>query len=206
MNAKSFWEEEYKRNLTHHVNQNSVIARDFLKSLDFTPGFLPVFKNSKSLIEIGCGSGDMCYLAKQTYNYENVLGLDLSENVLVGAKKKYPEINFIVCDVKDDDLRRLGIYDICLSSNVLEHFRDPYHVIDRSLEICKFFVAIVPYRQPEDIEPIDGAGGHISSFSEESFRRYNILDGFIFKTAGWVHSAKGEDPRQLAVLLKGNIL
>jgi len=203
MDAREFWQEEYLRNIKHHINQNNTIATDFIKLIETTPSFLHIFNSSKNMIEIGCGSGDMCYLLKKRFGLDSALGLDISENILIEAKKRYPEIDYLLADAKEDDLKRLGTYDICISSNVLEHFKDPSYVVSRFLEICRYFIALVPYMQPLDIEPIDGGGGHIFTFSRESFNNLNLIDAFIFKTEGWVHSAQGEEPKQLAVLLKG---
>ena len=203
--AKSFWEDEYTRNLNHHSGQNVAITRDFIGCVEGHPKFLNMFKSSTCAVELGCGSGDLCFSLKKTYNLKKVTGLDLSDNAVSSAKSRYPDINFITMDVLKEDLKGIGTYDVCISSNVLEHFKDPYLVIDKCLEVCKFFVALVPYRQPEDYEPIDGGGGHISYFSEESFQKYELLDFFIFITEGWQHSVNGEVPLQLAVMIKGKI-
>lgn len=203
MPANDFWQDQYVVELRHHTNQNLTIAHDFLNVVRGRPSFTEILKDARSLLEVGCGTGDMCEAFRSTYNLSSILGIDLAQNAVTVAKDRFPEVSFAQFDILNQDVSTLGKFDIIISSNTLEHFFDPYPIINNLLQFCKCFIIIVPYNQPPDICDVDGGGGHVTSFNDSSFEKYTILDKFLFRTEGWVHSSKGEVPQQLVLFLKG---
>jgi ubiquinone/menaquinone biosynthesis C-methylase UbiE len=67
------------------------------------------------VLELGCGTGDLLNAVKPEYG----LGVDFSENILGIAKKKYPELNFVLSDVidfsNDDEFEYVIISDLLSS-------------------------------------------------------------------------------------------
>lgn len=55
--------------------------------------------NSKSILEIACGSGNLAQNFSENFNYYT--GFDLSKAMLSLARKKYPSGNFIAGDMRD---------------------------------------------------------------------------------------------------------
>lgn len=204
MSANDFWQDQYVTELKHHTNQNLTIANDFVKVIKSRPSFLDLNRGNQSLLEIGCGTGDMCEILRSAFNLSRVVGVDLSINAINFAISRFPEVEFSQFDILNQDIRILGKFDIVISANTLEHFYDPYSIIDSFLLSCKYFIVLVPYNQPlTDGRGDDGSAGHIVTFSDDSFKKYDIIDKFLFRTDGWVYSSRGEEPQQLVLILKG---
>jgi cyclopropane fatty-acyl-phospholipid synthase-like methyltransferase len=62
-------------------------------------------KEPQTLIDIGCGQGEFCNLAK--HNGITTIGVDLSNTQIELAKKKFPELQFQAIDIANID----KIYD-----------------------------------------------------------------------------------------------
>ena len=75
---------------------------DYKKEVDFCDKILRKNK-SKSILEVGCGTGHRGQFFKSKgYDY---VGLDISEGMLKIARRKYPDIRFIQGDVRKLQLK-----------------------------------------------------------------------------------------------------
>jgi len=145
---------------------------------------------------------DAFYLIHKNFlNIHNILGVDISTKAIEFANNHYRDstLFYKTFDILKEDIK--SFFDISVSSNTLEHFKNPHYVIDKMLSFSKNAIILVPYMQPcnENYEG-EGGAGHVFTFSESTFDKYEIIDYFIFKTNGWTFSSKGEDPLQLAIL------
>lgn len=202
----SFWENQYIVSLNHHVNQNVTISQDFLKNLN--QEFIKVFESSKSLFEFGCGTGELCEMLKTKFS--KIVGVDISKNSIEFAKSHYSSQYSVFYILTDEN--PYSDFDLVISSNVLEHFKNPFIVLDKLLKIGKNIVIIVHYNQNVlDSEQAysenillgggEGGGGHWFRFSDDTFKNYNVLSSFKFNTNGWTTSTSGEPPLQIAYLV-----
>jgi len=198
----AYWQARFSNatSTAHHARQNQRISRDFFKEAVKHPKFVAALA-SKRIIEVGSGTGEMCNLIHERFHPDVLHGSDFSREAVTVANKKYPWVLFWLYDVLLDD--PMGSYGLCVSSNVLEHFREPFTVLERMLDLAPTVLLIVPYRQSA-LDGYDGEGGagHVAKFSRHSFRFYRVRDSFTFQTDGWQHSAIGEKPLQLAALIQ----
>ncbi len=67
-------------------------ARDLLFAI--SPDFHP-----KAVCDLGCGPGNSTILLQERWPEATVVGMDTSSSMLVEAKKKYPDIEFIQGDI-----------------------------------------------------------------------------------------------------------
>ncbi len=195
----AYWEQRFSNStaVAHHARQNKAISRDFFAEAVKHPKFVKAL-SVKRIIEVGSGTGELCALIHERFSPEVLHGSDFSRAAVNVALKRHPWIVFWVYDVLMDD--PMGRYDLCVSSNVLEHFREPFTVLERMFALASTVLLILPYRQPI-LDGYDGEGGagHVASFAKRSFRFYTLMDAFTFKTDGWQH---GRNPQQIAVLLR----
>ena len=87
--------------------------KDYLLMLMYRYGVSP----SASVAEIGCGTGTMTgLLAEEGFD---VMGLDLSSDMLEEARAKYPDISFVEADMRDFKLpeKKDIIISVCDSIN-----------------------------------------------------------------------------------------
>lgn len=197
-----YWNKRYEKFSHNHSLQNKIISKDFLKFC--TKEFNDVFSESKSIIEIGCGTGEMCELIHKEFSIEKMLGLDVSPKAAEHSNKNIKNASFECFDCSKNMSAYKG-FDLSISSNTLEHFKNPGLVIKNMMKISKYSMIIVPYNQPlTDGYDGEGGAGHVFRFTKKSFDKYPMINSFIFFTAGWVYSSEEEDPLQLAVLLKND--
>jgi 2-polyprenyl-3-methyl-5-hydroxy-6-metoxy-1,4-benzoquinol methylase len=203
--AVDYWEERFstdhskRNNSIHHSEQNIYISGDFIKNMTQTIG--EYLNKSNSLIEIGCGTGELSYKLSQIFKL-NITGTDLSPNGIEFANSKYVNENLTYksFDCLKENISEL--YDLSICSNTLEHFLNPYEMIDRILDFSKNLIILVPYNQPvTDGYSCEGGAGHVFQFTDESFNNYKVLDSFKFTTPGWQYSSKGEIPTQLCIMI-----
>lgn len=197
--AGNYWEQRFTEAAVNHSGQNDEISKDFFKNIN--QNFDDLFKLSSSIIEVGCGTGELTRMIADKYG-KKIIGTDLSKHGIDFANRNYANdlASYKVIDILVDEINDL--YDMAISSNTLEHFKDPFVVIDKVLSICKAFIILVPYDQPlTDGFDYEGGAGHVFRFTEKSFDKYKVIDWFLFKTNGWQHSSAGEDPRQLAIVI-----
>ncbi|MEO1927418.1 MAG: class I SAM-dependent methyltransferase [Nautiliaceae bacterium] len=86
----------------------------------------------KSVLDIGCGSGDFCALAKS--NGINIKGIDLSQTQVKRAKEKCDCIVKDVCDLKEKFEAAVAIFDVINYMNdeeLKKFFKCVEKVIDR---------------------------------------------------------------------------
>lgn len=74
------------------------------------------FEN-KSVLDVGCGFGDIIpFIEKKTKKFD-YLGVDLVEEIVLEARKQYPNYKFIVGDYFADPMKKK--FDIVLTSGTL---------------------------------------------------------------------------------------
>lgn len=97
-------------------------------------------QKGERILDLGCGTGD---LAKRLASFGgSVVGVDQSENMVVKARKKYPQIPFLVGDALDLDY--IHEFDAVFSNATLHWIKKPGVVLEgiyRSLKHGGRFVA-----------------------------------------------------------------
>ncbi len=221
----NYWDSESngygnKRDLIHHSNQNLKIASDFIKIISnsvynikqkFEPGISSelieslkyIFSNSSSLIEFGCGTGEFVYELQKNYNNINYFATDISYKSINFALEKYSneKLKYFRFNALEEDVEKLGKFNIGLCSNCLEHFKNPYILINEMLKVTDYLIILVPYNQNPMTDGYDteGGAGHIFKFVQDSFSMYTIILEFKFFSDGWVC---GDNPLQWCIVIK----
>jgi ubiquinone/menaquinone biosynthesis C-methylase UbiE len=199
----SDWDKHYSIKLFSHSFQNYLISKDFINSLP--ADIFKYFYNSNFIVDFGCGTGELLFLLNKRFKGKLFLGCDIAESALNFAKARYGNKNIDFKTIKK--IQELDQYflkaDILICSNTLEHFKDPFKIVDELLRRCKYLGIIVPYRQTlGDVYEYEGGLGHVFSFEKESFKNYSVLNSFIFRSIGWDYSVGQEEPKQIVYFLK----
>lgn len=87
-------------------------------------------------LELGCGTASLG--TRVMNSAKRYTGLDASAAAIAEARGRATEgMTFIEADIYDaDDTLPLGQADVVWSQGLVEHFRDPAHVIRRHLQFC----------------------------------------------------------------------
>ncbi len=71
-------------------------------------------KENDSVLDLGCGYGDYFSYLKNNIGKCNYLGIDINENLIDFAKKKFPEAQFSVLDIQNENP---GRFDYIVSTS-----------------------------------------------------------------------------------------
>lgn len=151
-------------------------------------------KNLKKIIDIGCGSGFK--LIKYLGEFDTI-GIE-TEPCISFLKKKYPNNIWINSgemeksfNIKDIDLEKE--YDIVMSSDVIEHIRDPDELIKFMKKIkSKYYLLSTPCRQvlfDKKLRTFYGPPGNKAHVREWTFNEFKMYLNKYFEI---LDSKKGE--------------
>lgn len=75
--------------------------------------------DNSSICDLGCGFGDLYKYLNNMYDKIDYLGIDISEKLILEAKKQYPDVKFKVDDILEHKVSEK--YDYVLSSGALTY-------------------------------------------------------------------------------------
>lgn len=111
----------------------------------------------------GCAQGDGTSIWAEHIASVQIAGIDFSEAAIQIAKKRYPNINFLAENWLDSDFKKDLKYDVVFSSNTLEHFHEPFDVLNKiATHAEKLIVLALPYKEHQRIDE------HFFTFTPEN--------------------------------------
>lgn len=137
-------------------------------------------KEGEKILDLGSGTGD---LAKKLYDYKvDIIGVDKSENMVLKAMNKYPNIEFMVRDATD--MQYNNEFDAVLSNATLHWIKTPEKALNcvyKSLRPGGRFIAEF------------GAKGNVQIITDEIINQIKEV-GFEYKTEKfpWYFPSIGE--------------
>lgn len=152
INTKSYWDRRFLEDWQIRGGEDQ--SRFFSKiALESFPVWLTTYvkKSNISFCDWGCAFGDGTKILKQQLQIQDVVGIDISENAIETAKKKYPDIYFKAADFISDSQEQA--FDIIFSSNTLEHFEDPWKTINTLSRLAKkHLIILIPFEEKGILE------------------------------------------------------
>jgi len=107
----------------------------------------------KSVLEIGCGTGDMC---RKMYDAgaELVIGIDPAPNAIARAIEKHGQNKQLFFQVSDAyDYPEIRAFDIVVMIGVLEHVSDPYDFLTTVMTRFTTFGSTIATSSPCFLNP-----------------------------------------------------
>lgn len=123
------------------------------------------------VLDWGCGRGQITGLIRERFPGSYAVGMDFSRTAVSQALRRYgpPFIYAPRCEV-------LGVWDVIVNSNTLEHMADPLSVVAEHLPHCETYVILTPHE--EDLGPgaamtveqrVEAGHAHVQRFSRGWF-------------------------------------
>ena len=100
----------------------------------------------KRILDAGCGSGMSTAALAAVFKNAEIIGADLSENMLEAAKKTLPEIDFVQRDC-GEPLYDMGKFDLIFSNAFMQWLTNQEEFINNSFEMLNengVFAAQIP--------------------------------------------------------------
>ena len=117
---KTYYEGVYKKGERQHYTQFRLQQGNMPE--EFAAVFALMSWKGKRVMDMGCGTGDMCGMIAEA-GAKRVVGVDYSDQAITEAKSKYtfPNLEFICGDVKNIN----DTFDVIISNGTLEHMDSP---------------------------------------------------------------------------------
>jgi SAM-dependent methyltransferase len=82
-----------------------------------------------SLLDVGCGNGELLSLIARRHPHVALAGVDLSPVVVEANQRAFPTMRFAVGNIETDDPG--GVHDVVVACEVLEHLDQPEAALRR---------------------------------------------------------------------------
>jgi len=146
INSREYWNNRFQSGSWDELGgQDQTLFFNKL-ALSYLPQWIydDIESKNLSIIDVGCAEGSGTSLIKNTFSRSNVVGVDFSESAIEFATRSYP-----ACEFKCQDLDNISDnYEVVFSSNVLEHFVDPFNKLEKLKSICdKYLILLLPFQE-----------------------------------------------------------
>ena len=101
----------------------------------------------KSILEVGCGEGELTRKLSILFPDAIVRGSDISKDVIAEATKRHPDLHFEVRSVYDLS-GEPDTYDLVVASEVLEHLEDPRAALRELASVTRGHMFLSVPREP----------------------------------------------------------
>lgn len=166
INSKAYWEKRFETDwLDFAGDRQSAFFAQLL--CDMLPAAIAaeIRGGSYTVCDMGCAFGDGTKVFTRELGVD-VDGMDFSETAVRRAKEQNPELTFWQGDLLEPETLNRH-YDVVITSNVLEHFNNPWKILKNLAEVAdRYLMMLVPYREELHIEE------HLYRFREESIPAY----------------------------------
>lgn len=145
INSKEYWEKRFAEKdweINEGREQTSFFYNLLFKML---PQWIisDIINNKMTIADLGCAEGQGTAILSERFG-NNVTGTDASPSAIETARKLYKDIRFEVGDL----LHMSEIYDVCVISNVLEHFTAPFEIAKNIVKNCRsYMIIMLPFEE-----------------------------------------------------------
>lgn len=164
INSNAYWDSRFSGNW--ETCEGPRQSRFFAKcSIERLPAWFldQIKRNSLTVVDWGCAQGDGTDVWASCIDARQLTGIDFSAVAIEQASERYPTIRFHAEDWLMANSGQSEVFDVVFSSNTLEHFLNPYEVLEIiASRARKAIVLALPYREVERIDE------HFVSFIPEN--------------------------------------
>lgn len=169
VNSKKYWDVRFVNDWeSNHGREQTKFFAGI--AVDNLPHWLVnnINTNKYTVCDVGCAEGDAVPILNNKLYKAKVCGIDFSEEAILKAKKNYPNYEFQQGAIEGIEKN----YDVLFCSNVLEHFVNPFDMLENMLnKTNKHLILLVPFQ-----EYIRTTNEHFFTFDYEHFPI--LLNGF----------------------------
>ena len=148
INSKAYWNERFATGDWEEKGGNRQTRYFYELLVSLLPERIKEELNNAekgyTICDAGCAEGDGTALLAEYFPNAKVMGVDIADAAVIRAKERYPNLSFTTTLQQQ--------YDVVVSSNVLEHFENPFAYMQELFTHSKCYVMIlVPFEEYERI-------------------------------------------------------
>lgn len=153
----------------------------------------------RSILEVGCGSGDNLAALAATGKYE-LAGGDIAQGALDFAKQRVPQARLVLLDIEKEALPEQ--FNLVMSLQVVEHIFDDMAALHNIARMAESYVLISTMQG--NMRPSEISIGHVRNYSALELRRKLEAVGLeVMNIWGWGYPFYSPLYRTLAEWLPG---
>ena len=146
LNSESYWETRFKTDWKEVKGREQTLIH-YEALIDYLPDWMNdlIKENKYSICDMGCGMGEGANELHKVFPKSEVYGMDFSQTAIDEANAQYKDENltYFKGNIYDCDEK----FDIILTSHTLEHFENPFEIVENLSPNCKYFIITVPFRE-----------------------------------------------------------
>lgn len=131
--------------------RNSIFRKQYLDEIDqfkikYLSKLIPSAIQFKTILEVGCATGDLVGRFPIDIPLSNRYGIDISSFNIEFAKDEYPEVNFCVgtfTEFLENEGKNIEI-DIVILSDILEHVENDIELLKMTGDYGKYILVNIP--------------------------------------------------------------
>lgn len=134
-----------------------------------------------SILEVGCGEGNVTAELATRFPRARVVGSDLSPEIVAEARRRHPDLEFRTESIYDLD-GHAERFDLVVACEVLEHVDDPERALRQLARSARRYVFASVPREPlwrvlnlargQYVRSLGNTPGHVQHWSGRGFRRF----------------------------------
>ncbi len=143
INTQRYWDGRFNEDWEHFDGPAQSRFFSNIAIQNIPDWLLNEIKRKKlTVADWGCAQGDGTSIWSEHIASFQIAGIDFSEAAVQIARKRYPDINFLAENWLDPNFNRELKYDVVFSSNTLEHFHEPFDVLNEIATHAEKFIVL----------------------------------------------------------------
>jgi ubiquinone/menaquinone biosynthesis C-methylase UbiE len=138
--------------------------------------------NVRTVLDVGCGSGDNLAALKHAMPQLELSGVDVSPEALALAAQRVPGASLRGLDVQSENLNER--FDLVMAIQVIEHLADDRAALCNMARMAKQWVLVTTMRG--HMRPSENSIGHLRNYSDNDLREKAASAGLeVVDLFGW---------------------
>lgn len=160
MNSKEYWDYRFVNNWENNAGKLQTLYFCDIANKLFPEWIINKLLEGVSFVDVGCAEGESVDFLSRKYPNSTFTGVDFSVEAIEKAKAQYPNEKFFNSDIRE----MIQKFDIVFSSNTLEHFHEPFSILNNLFRCAEqYVILLLPFQER------DRFAEHFYTFEYEDF-------------------------------------
>ncbi len=149
INSGGYWDERFQKDWAEKGGGEYTRTYAELLVQNLPDWLIHAIRSEKmSMCDWGCAEGEAAAYLAQVFPGQRIHGVDIAETAVQHASEKFPDVEFAASNWLEDGFTP-PVFDLVVTSHVLEHFSNPTHILREKLAPAaqKLLIMLVPFAE-----------------------------------------------------------